>query len=188
MLLEKGPHKIEPTDRRVRILYNGIYVVDTTNAKHVWEHPYFPQYYVPFDGVLLGRGEVVAKTPEGQARLGHLKVEGRETDRVLMFEGGGKLAGLVRFEFGAMDAWYEEDMEIYVHPKDPYKRIDILPSQRPVRVEVDGKIIAESPSSMHLYETGLPRRFYMPKTSVRSRAVLTQSFSMTVIGRSCNNG
>ncbi|KAI9712216.1 MAG: hypothetical protein M1812_006951 [Candelaria pacifica] len=183
-LLTSGPHKLEPTDRRIRIFFNGTYIVDTLAARHVWEHPYFPQYYVPkseVKGGALSIGDVVAETPKDQrglARVGNLKVGGKDTDRVLLFEGEGKLGGLVRFEFGAMDAWYEEDMEIFVHPKDPYKRIDILPSQRPVKVEVDGKVIAESISSMHLHETGLPTRFYLPKTSVNWE-YLTPSYTIS---------
>ena len=31
------------------------------------------------------------------------------------------LAGLTRIIFGAMDAWFEEEEQIFVHPKDPYK-------------------------------------------------------------------
>lgn len=33
----------------------------------------------------------------------------------------GELEGLVNIEFGAADAWFEEDEQIFVHPKDPYK-------------------------------------------------------------------
>ena len=65
-----------------------------------------------------------------------------------------------------MDGWFEEDREIYVHPKDPFKRIDILPSSRKVRVEIDGTVTAESASAMFLFETGLPLRYYLPQTSV----------------------
>jgi uncharacterized protein (DUF427 family) len=60
----------------------------------------------------------------------------------------------------------EEDAPIFVHPKDPFKRIDILPSLRPVEVKVHGKTVAKTPSSMHLFESGLPTRFYMPLTAV----------------------
>ena len=33
----------------------------------------------------------------------------------------GKLAGLSTIELSAMDAWFEEDEEIFIHPKDLYK-------------------------------------------------------------------
>lgn len=65
-----------------------------------------------------------------------------------------------------MDRWFEESMPIYVHPKDPFKRVDVLPSTRHVQVYVNDVKVADSRSSMHLYETGLPARFYLPLTDV----------------------
>jgi uncharacterized protein (DUF427 family) len=65
-----------------------------------------------------------------------------------------------------LDRWLEEDVPIYVHPKDPYKRIDILQSLRPIEIRVLGKTVARSPWSMHLFETSLPTRYYLPAASV----------------------
>ncbi|MCJ1483620.1 hypothetical protein MMC06_003788, partial [Schaereria dolodes] len=65
-----------------------------------------------------------------------------------------------------MDSWFEEEQRIYVHPKDPFKRIDILPSSRTIKVEIDGIVVAESSNVMMLIETGLPSRYYLPPTSV----------------------
>jgi uncharacterized protein (DUF427 family) len=56
---------------------------------------------------------------------------------------------------------------VFTHPRDPYTRLDILSSSRHVRVEVDGVTIAESTSPKLLFETGLPPRYYLPKTHVR---------------------
>ena len=66
-----------------------------------------------------------------------------------------------------MDAWYEEEQEIYVHPRDPNVRVDVLPSTREVRVEIDRVEVAKSNNVMMLFETGLPPRYYLPQTSVR---------------------
>lgn len=33
----------------------------------------------------------------------------------------GELAGLATVDFSTMDAWFEEEEQIFVHPKDPYK-------------------------------------------------------------------
>ena len=43
-----------------------------------------------------------------------------------------------------MDQWFEEDEEVFVHARDPYTRLDILPSSRRVRVEIDGVTVADS--------------------------------------------
>ena len=171
-LLAQGPHKLEKTDRRVRGLFDGVYLFDTLDASHVWEHPYYPQFYIPSNSVkrgLLTKGESVDK--EESAFLATLKGKDRSTDRVISFE-KGPLAGLVRIEFDALDQWFEEDMPIYGHPKDPYKRIEILPSSRTVTAKVDGVTIAEGSNNMFLHETMLRTRHYMPKTAVRITCTL----------------
>lgn len=33
-----------------------------------------------------------------------------------------------------MDAWLEEDEEVFTHPRDPYHRIDVCYSRRHVKV------------------------------------------------------
>jgi uncharacterized protein (DUF427 family) len=66
-----------------------------------------------------------------------------------------------------MDHWFEEDEEVFVHARDPYTRIDVLPSNRRVRIEVDGETVADSTNASFLFETGLPTRYYFPKTDVR---------------------
>jgi uncharacterized protein (DUF427 family) len=73
----------------------------------------------------------------------------------------------VRFDWQALDAWFEEDEEVYVHPRSPYARIDILPSSRHVRVLIDGEVVADSHRPWLLFETGLPVRYYLPKVDVR---------------------
>jgi uncharacterized protein (DUF427 family) len=71
------------------------------------------------------------------------------------------------FEWAKMDAWYEEDEEIFVHPRDPYKRIDVLRSTRHVRVVVAGETVAETRQPRLLFETGHPTRYYIPEEEVR---------------------
>ena len=66
-----------------------------------------------------------------------------------------------------MDHWFEEDEEVFVHPRDPYTRIDILPSSRRVRIEIEGKTVADTTNASFLFETNLPVRYYIPKTDVR---------------------
>jgi hypothetical protein len=39
----------------------------------------------------------------------------------------GQLAGLFKITFGTMDAWFEEEEQIFVHAKDPYKVCLSLP-------------------------------------------------------------
>jgi len=73
----------------------------------------------------------------------------------------------VKINWSAMDGWFEEDEEIFDHPKDPYKRVDVLQSSRHVRVEVNGVIVADTHKPRLLFETGLRVRTYIPKTDCR---------------------
>jgi uncharacterized protein (DUF427 family) len=65
-----------------------------------------------------------------------------------------------------MDAWFEEDEQVFVHPRSPYTRVDALRSNRPVRVELDGTVLADACSSVMVFETGLPTRYYLSRTDV----------------------
>jgi uncharacterized protein (DUF427 family) len=185
-LLTTGPHKLEPTPRRIRILFGGTYIADTIHSRFVWEHPYFPQYYLPKSDLpelkKVGqeiKAEGQGKTEgSGRAWQAEVSAEGKSSDRVLVFEGGA-LDGLVRVEFKAMDAWFEEDQPIYVHPKDPYKRIDILPSTRHIVVKLSGHVVAESRSSLFLFETGLPVRYYLPPTAIKDWRLLSPTKTIT---------
>jgi uncharacterized protein (DUF427 family) len=76
------------------------------------------------------------------------------------------LAGLVVLDFGAFDAWYEEDELNVGHPRDPFHRIDVLPSSRQVRLELDGQLLAVSSRPVLLFETMLPTRYYLPRADV----------------------
>jgi uncharacterized protein (DUF427 family) len=76
------------------------------------------------------------------------------------------LDGYVRFDWEALDAWFEEDEEVFVHPRNPYTRVDALRSTRRIRVELEGVTLAESSSPVLLFETGLPTRYYLNRTDV----------------------
>jgi uncharacterized protein (DUF427 family) len=81
------------------------------------------------------------------------------------------LAGLVILDFGAFDAWYEEDEQNVAHPRDPFHRIDVLPSSRQVRLELDGQLLAVSSRPVLLFETMLPTRYYLPRADITAELV-----------------
>lgn len=55
---------------------------------------------------------------------------------------------------------------MFVHPRNPYTRVDALRSTRSVRVEFEGVAFAEAASTVMVFETGLPTRYYFDKTAV----------------------
>jgi len=177
-LAKEGPVKILPTPRLIQLLFNGTYIVRTTTAHHVWEVPYYPQLY--FHKSALASSSATAKQldaikDDSGKTVAHqysLSVGQRSTKECLVFADdlsgpAESLRSLVKVDFGAMDQWLEEATPIFVHPKDPFRRVDILQSTRPVKISIDGVVVADAKSSMHLYETGLPVRFYLALTDVR---------------------
>jgi uncharacterized protein (DUF427 family) len=166
---------VEPAPRRIRAYLGGEQVLDTTRALYVWEWPFYPQYYIPLADVrrdLLvpeGRSQ---QTGRGLAELHGLKGGGLHRPRAarLIAESPlAELAGTVRFDWDALDAWFEEDEQVFVHPRSPYVRVDALRSHRRVRVELGGVVLADSPSPVMVFETGLPTRYYVSKTEVDFR-------------------
>jgi uncharacterized protein (DUF427 family) len=170
----RGRIRIEPGAKRIRAYLGGELVVDTTRPMLVWEVPYYPAYYFPVADVrtelLQADGGVAHSPSRGDGRSFAVRAGGKEAPgAALRYEDSPieELRDLVRLEWDAIDAWFEEDEEVFTHPRDPYTRVDILASSRPVRVEVDGVTVAESASPRLLFETGLPARYYLPKTHVR---------------------
>jgi len=162
----------EPVPRRVRAFLAGRAIVDTTRAHYVWEWPAFPQFYVPLadvqPDVLVDEG-VTEETPRGDVKLFGLKVGEVLRPGAAKVLGAAKVEGLddtVRFEWSALDAWFEEDEQVFVHPRSPYSRVDALRSTRTVRVESKGVVLAASSSPVLLFETGLPTRYYLNRTDV----------------------
>jgi uncharacterized protein (DUF427 family) len=164
--------RVEPVPRRIRAVLAGQTVVDTTNARYVWEWPGFPQYYVPLADVradALVDEDTTEETTRGDVALFGLMVGDQQRPKAAKVLHAAKVAGLddtVRFEWSAFDAWYEEDEQVFVHPRNPYVRVDAIRSTRRVRVEEKGVVLAESSSPVLVFETGLPTRYYVNRTDV----------------------
>jgi uncharacterized protein (DUF427 family) len=172
----RGRIRIEHGAKRVRAYLGGEVVADTIRPVLVWEVPYYPAYYFPLGDVraelLEPDGHTVHSPSRGDARTFTIRAGGKAVQgAALRYEASPieQLRDLIRFEWDLMDAWFEEDEEVFTHPRNPYTRVDILASSRHVRVEVDGTTIAESTSPRLLFETGLPVRYYLPKTHVRMK-------------------
>jgi len=166
--------RFELGSKRVRTYLGGKVVADTDHPLLVWEKPYYPVYYFPAADVKLDlltpTGAIEHSPQRGDATIytvatGSAKAEGaayRYLDSPIP-----EVRDHVAFVWEAMGAWFEEDEEVFVHARDPYTRVDIIPSSRRVEIEVDGVKIADTTASRMLFETGLPVRYYLPKTDVR---------------------
>lgn len=164
---------VEPVARRIRARLGDRTVIDTTAAVYLWEWPFYPQYAIPLEDV--DPGAVVDDDEPHHLRFGTVTRVGLRAGDVDRPRAGRRyrassipeLVGKVRFEWDALDAWFEEDEPVYVHPRNPYVRVDALRSSRHVRVELDGELLAESSAPVLVFETGLPTRTYFDRTAVR---------------------
>jgi uncharacterized protein (DUF427 family) len=166
--------RVEHSRKRVRVLLAGELVADTTRPLLVWELPYYPTYYVPVADV---RAELVPYGADSDKKLGTAEILTVKVASGAAAVGAARrypdsparqLHDAVRFEWNAMSEWLEEDEPVYTHARDPHTRVDILASSRHIRVEVDGVTVADSTSPRILFETGLPPRYYLPLTDVRT--------------------
>jgi uncharacterized protein (DUF427 family) len=164
--------RVEPAPRRVRATLGGEQIFDTTRARYVWEWPFYPQYYIPVDDIdprFLVDEHHEQRLRQGTARRHGLRAGGAECRGAVRVFGGeaiGGVAGTARFDWDALDAWFEEDEQVYVHPRNPYVRVDALRSHRHVRVSLDGVTLAETATPVLVFETGLPTRYYIDRTDV----------------------
>jgi uncharacterized protein (DUF427 family) len=171
---QRGRIRIQTGAKRVRAYLAGQVVADTARPVLVWEVPYYPTYYFQLADVraefLEADGGVAHSPSRGDGHTLTVRAGDKEAPgAALRYEDSPieELRDLIRLDWESMDAWFEEDEQVFTHPRDPYTRVDILPSSRHVRVEVDGVTVAESTSPRLLFETGLPTRYYLPKTHVR---------------------
>jgi len=185
--------RYQPTAKRIRVFLGGEPVADTRDARLVWEpRRVVPTYAVPLaslSGQLVPAGAETGADEDVGVRLPAISsrpildptvpfdahscagtafdlIAGEETGAAAAFKPDDPdLADYVILEFNAFE-WREEDEPIVSHPHDPFSRIDVLRSSRHIRVESDGRLLAESSRPMLLFETLLPVRFYLPREDV----------------------
>jgi uncharacterized protein (DUF427 family) len=183
----KGLIYFEDSPRRIRARLGGETVVDSRHAKLLHEHGHLPIYYFPVDEVrmdLLVPSEKHTRCPyKGEASYWSVHAGGEVAEDAVWsypepLEGAPPLAGYLAFYWHTMDEWLEEDEPAIVHARDPYHRVDVLPTSRRVRVSLNGETLAETQRALALFETGLPTRWYIPRQDVRGD-LLTASDTRT---------
>ena len=172
------------TGRRVRAVVAGTTVVDSPAARIVWEpNRVVGSFAVPMADVHAALTDGVAVAPAiylppvltpGNA-FGMHSCAG--TSWTIDAPGGAlagagftpddpDLASFVLLDWQAFDQWWEEEQQVFVHPHDPFQRIECFPTSRHVTVSLDGMVVAESDRPTLLQETHLPPRHYLPREDV----------------------
>ncbi len=174
----------EDSPRRVRVVFRGVTVADSRWVKLLHESGTPAVYYFPQDDV---RSDLLRPSPtrrdspwKGTAHYRSIDVDGqRSEDAVWSYPDpvaeASWLAGYLAFEWQRVDAWFEEDEQVFLEPRDPYHRIDVLHSSRHVRVLVDGETVADSTRPRLLFETGARTRYYLPAQDVRTDLLVASS-------------
>jgi len=161
-----------PNPKWIRGFVDGVLVVNSRDVMGVWDNRHFPSWYFPADDVIAelrptGRSE---DTPGvGECQIHDLVVGATIRQGAARTHSNSPVRELrhrVKLDFGSVDRWFEEDMEVFSEPRNPYVRIDALPSSRHVTVSHEGMVVADTRKPTVLYETGVAARFYIPPTDV----------------------
>jgi uncharacterized protein (DUF427 family) len=177
---------LEHTPKRIRVELGGEVIADSRNAFILHESGLQPMYYFPPEDV---RTDLMTSTDrhthcpkKGDASYYTITAGGKTVENGAWYypeplPDAPFLTDLVAFYFDRMDRWLEEGEEIMVHPRDPYHRVDVVSTDRHIRVLLEGEVLAETDQALALFESNLPPRWYIPPEDVR--AELTPSDTVT---------
>jgi len=119
------PPRLEPVDRRIRIVFAGVTIADTTAAFRVLETSHPPNYYLPadafVDGVLVRTHRASYCEWKGEAHYYDVVAGGRTApDAAWGYDrpaaSFAPIAGHVAVYAGAMDACFVGDEQVVPQP------------------------------------------------------------------------
>jgi uncharacterized protein (DUF427 family) len=166
---------LEPTPKRIRVEVGGEVIADSRHAFILHESGLQPTYYFPPEDV---RSDVLTPTDrhthcpkKGDASYYTIDAGGETVEDGAWYypeplDDAPFIKDLVAFYFGRMGRWLEEGEEIAVHPRDPYHRVDVVGTDRHIKVSLDGELLAETDRATALFESNLPPRWYIPRVDV----------------------
>lgn len=166
---------MEPCRKWVRVVVGGETIADSRHTLLLSESGHQPVYYFPPEDVradVLEPSDRHTRCPKkGEASYYTIRVGDGVVQHGAWYypeplESAAPLKDKIAFYFDRMDHWYEEDEEVVVHPRDPYHRVDVIPTSRRIRISLDGEVLAESDRATALFESNLPIRWYLPPEDV----------------------
>ncbi|HKY15827.1 MAG TPA: DUF427 domain-containing protein, partial [Microthrixaceae bacterium] len=137
--LPEGVVYVEPFPRRVRARIGDRWVLDSDHVLLVHRPGAPPTYAFPAADVT----GVVTEPEPGEP-------------------------GHVRVEWSAVDAWFEEEQEVFGHPRNPYHRVDCVPTKRRLTVRIGDTTLVDTDDTTGVYETSLAPRLYVDPVAVRT--------------------
>jgi uncharacterized protein (DUF427 family) len=167
---------LEPTPKRLRVEVGGVTIADSRRAMMLLESGHQPIFYFPPQDVrtdVLKDSDRHTHCPKkGDASYYTIHAGGEEVKDGAWYypnplPGAPPIKDLIAFYFNRMGRWLEEGEQINVHPRDPYHRVDVLATDRHIRISLDGTLLAETDRALALFESNLPTRWYLPIEDVR---------------------
>src|ERR1700756_4441258 len=125
----------DPCAKRIRVVVDDATIAESVNTILLQEQGHQPVYYFPREDVGAQYIEQSSRSTycpkKGDASYHHIRVKDREIENGAWYypdpkPGAAPIADYVAFYWHRVDHWYEEDEEVFVHPRDPYHRIDII--------------------------------------------------------------
>ncbi|HWJ70781.1 MAG TPA: DUF427 domain-containing protein [Sphingobium sp.] len=168
---------IEPSPKRVRVMIGDETIADSLAARLLLESGHAPVYYFPLDDVRTARLRATSHHThcplKGDASYWSIEAGGREIENAVWsypapLPAAAAIDNHLAFYWNKVDHWFEEDEEVFGHPRDPHHRIDVRPSSREVTVRFGDETIARTRRGLFLFETDLPPRYYIPPQDVRT--------------------
>jgi uncharacterized protein (DUF427 family) len=86
-----------------------------------------------------------------------------------------ELDGYVEVAWDAADAWLEEGQQVFLHPRNPFHRVDCLRTNRRLRVEMAGVTVVDTRDTLVLYETSLEPKLYVDRSDLRGAQLVASA-------------
>jgi uncharacterized protein (DUF427 family) len=139
---------VEPHLRRVRARAGGQVAIDTEDVLLVHRPGHPPAYAIATADV--ERSGLVSE-PEPSAK------------------------GYVRVPWDAAEEWWEEDEQVFMHPRNPYHRVDCIATSRRLRVTCAGSTLVDTTETVVVYETALAAVLYVAPSQVAPGILVASS-------------
>jgi uncharacterized protein (DUF427 family) len=168
--------RIEKVSKRIRVLFHGETIADSNQALLMLEVGRFPVYYFPEcdvrkdfleESTHKDRSKIKGEAAYWHIKVGHKTSENAVWSYIETLPEREDIKGYMAFYWNKVDAWLEDNVEVFGHPRDPNKRIEVVASSLHAQVIIDGKVVAETRCPYIVYETEMPPAYYFPREDVR---------------------
>jgi uncharacterized protein (DUF427 family) len=123
------PPKVEPSSRRVRVVFNGVTIADSTRAIRVLETSHPPTYYIPLQDIQMSYFSITNRHTfcefKGSASYWTLMVNGQRAENVAWSyenpaQGYEAIKGHLAFYASRVESCWVDDEQVQAQEGDFY--------------------------------------------------------------------